>query len=114
MEIKTGIDILRKRRFLGSMKRGGKAFLERTFTPQELRQNTKEQLASIFCMKEAVMKALELPGNSWLMISTSRKENGKVVSSLLTQAIAGRIASLDTSISHDGEWIIGIAVCILR
>lgn len=114
MQTKIGIDIVLKSRFQKSLKTGKDAFQMRVFTPQELRQNSKDQLASIFCMKEAVIKALELPADSWLFINTNRKENGKVECSFLNAKLAQNIISLDTSISHEREWIIGAAIVLVR
>jgi phosphopantetheine--protein transferase-like protein len=114
MQVKTGIDLLNSKQFLSSLKSGGEKFEQRVFTPQEIRQNNLEQLASIFALKEAVHKALELPSGSWLKISTNRQTNGKVKFSLLDSALAEPILSLDSSISHDGRWIIAIAVIIIK
>lgn len=114
MNVKIGIDITRKSRFLKSSQSGRESFVQRLFSPQELRQNTHEQLASIFCIKEAVMKALELSHDSWLTINTNRKANGKIAVSLTDSKIAQKVVSIDTSISHDGEWVIGAAVVVLK
>ena len=114
MKIKTGIDIMEKKRFLESYEKGGEKFSSRIFTHQELKQNSKEQLASIFSMKEAIIKALQLPQSSWQVISTNRKGNGKVECSFTDEKIARKIKSLDTSISHDGGFIIAIAAAILE
>ena len=111
---KIGIDILSTKRFAKSLKQGGDTFLQRVFTPQELRQNSKEQLASIFCLKEAVIKALELSPGDWLLISTNRKQNGKIDCSLLSSTFSKRITSIDSSISHDRELIVGVAVIMLQ
>lgn len=114
MQIKVGTDILDKQRFLQSCKNGGNTFLEKLFTPYELRQNSQEQLASIFCLKEALVKALELPNSNWLNINTTRKNNGKVSCTFVQEDIARNILSLDTSISHEGEMIIAVAVIIMN
>lgn len=114
MNIKVGTDILDKRRFLKSCKNGGNTFLEKLFVPYELRENSQDQLASIFCLKEAIVKAMELPNSSWLSISTRRKENGKVNCTFTDEHIARRITSLDTSISHEGKMIIAVAVIIIE
>lgn len=114
MKFKVGVDIVSKKRFLKSYKRGKEGFLGRLFTPQELKQNSIDQLVSIFCLKEAVMKALELPQDSWLTISTNRTGNGKVDCSFVGRTIARKIISLDTSISHDAGLIIGVAVIVVE
>ena len=114
MMTKIGIDIARQKRFLDSLKKGKEPFLNRIFTPQELRQNSDLQLASIFSIKESVIKALELNYDSWLQISTDRKENGKVNCSLIEAELAKNIISLDTSVSHDGGWIIAVTVAVSK
>ncbi len=113
MLIKVGTDILDKNRFLKSYRNGGITFLEKLFTPYEIRENSIEQLASIFCLKEAVAKALELPKASWLSINTKRKENGKISCAFADESIARKITSLDTSISHEEKIIIAVAVIII-
>ena len=114
MNIRVGTDILKLTRFLKSLNNGKDSFTNHLFTPQEIRQNSREQLAGIFCVKEAVVKALELPHDSWLKISTNRTENGKVNISFLDSKIANMVKSLDTSISHDRGLIIATAVVILK
>lgn len=114
MQIKVGTDILDKDRFLKSCKNGGDTFLEKLFTPYELRENSKEQLASVFCLKEAIVKALQLPNSSWLSISTRRINNGKVSCTFTNETIARGITSLDTSISHEEKMIIAVAVIIIE
>ncbi len=114
MNIRVGTDIIDKSRFLESCKKGGNTFLEKLFTPIETRENSPEQLASIFCLKEAIVKALELPSSSWLEINTRRKSNGKVVCSFIDQNIARKISSIDTSISHEGNMIIAVCVVLIE
>lgn len=114
MNIKVGTDIIDKRRFLDSCKKGGSVFIEKIFTPYEIRESSQEQLASIFCLKEAIVKALELPNSSWLAINTRRKSNGKVTCSFTDQNLAQKITSIDTSISHEGNMVIAVCVVILE
>ena len=113
MNIKVGTDILNKERFLQSYKHGGQRFLEKIFTPEELRNNSTEQLASIFCLKEALVKAFHLSHSSWLEITTTRHVSGKVECSFLSGKIAKNVVSLDTSISHEDNLIIAVAVAIV-
>ena len=113
VKVKTGIDLLVINRFVNSYKKRGKAFSERIFSPQELSQNSSEQLASIFCLKEALIKALGLPKDSWLLISTNRKRNGKVECSFADSRIVRNIKSIDTSISHDGGMVVAVATALL-
>lgn len=113
MIVKTGIDILSRSRFSKSFN-SSEAFKYKIFTQQELGNNTPQQLASIFCLKESIIKALGLKSASWLMISTSRLENGKVVCSFLDPDIASKIESFDTSISHEKDFIVTTATFILK
>lgn len=114
MIIKTGIDVLDLNRFLSSAKKGKGAFLNRLFTPFEIRNNSPEQLASIFCVKESLTKTFELPYDSWLKINIARKKNGKLTCSFSEEKLAKKIISIDTSVSHEGNIIIAITVAILR
>lgn len=114
MVIKTGVDVLKTKRFLESAERGGDVFLKKIYTDYELRQNKGEQLASIFCVKEAIIKTMDLPPGSWLEINTKRNRRGKVECSFTNSEIARKVMALDTSVSHDGGLIIATAVAILK
>jgi holo-[acyl-carrier protein] synthase len=114
MEIKTGIDLLDKRRFFASLQNGGDTFLQKIFTPHELRENNHDQLASIFCLKEAVVKALEMTPGSWLAIHTQRKGNGKLTCTFESVELARTISSIDTSVSHEGDMVAAVAVILKK
>ncbi len=114
MQTKIGIDILNRLRFETAVTCGGQNFLERTFLPQELRQNTAFQLVSIFCVKEALIKALELSADSWRRISTNRDSSGKIRCSFISERTAAKIISLDVSVSHDEPWVIAVAVVVVK
>lgn len=114
MLIKCGVDILLAERFSQDTKKFGTTFLKKVFSNQELKQNTPDQLASIFCLKEALIKALGTKNISWLEISTSRNKDGKVDCSFTKINIARNIISMDTSISHDSGLIIAMAVILLK
>jgi len=67
MIVGTGIDIAEVERVAASMERFGKRFLERVFTPAEIRYceskaNKAEHYAGRFAAKEAAMKAI---GTGW-------------------------------------------------
>lgn len=114
MQVKVGIDILSKTRFLESVASGKEAFLEKIFTPQELRSNTHEQLASMFCLKEAVHKTFELIPGSWHSIHLRRLENGKISCTISPDILSVSIVSLDTSISHEDEIIVAVTSAIVE
>ena len=67
MIVGTGIDIAEVGRIAASIKRFGRRFLERVFTPDEIRYceskaNKAERYAGRFAAKEAAMKAI---GTGW-------------------------------------------------
>jgi phosphopantetheine--protein transferase-like protein len=112
--IKVGTDLLKLNRFIKSAENGKGPFLKRLFTPQELKQNSIEQLGSIFSLKEAAIKALSLSPGDWLKINTNRTKTGKVGITFLDSNLASKIISLDTSLSHDGGWIIAVVVAVIK
>lgn len=103
MKIKTGIDIVYLPRFKKALKNGGVNFLKRVYLDGELKDHQIARLAGIFAAKEAVMKALGLPFDSWLDICITYKKNGapKVE---FTHYLLQTNNSL--SISHDGNYVI--------
>ncbi|MDE3137111.1 MAG: holo-ACP synthase [Acidobacteriota bacterium] len=67
MIIGMGIDLTEVKRLEAAITRHGRAFLERVFTPAEIRyceshRNSAERYAARFAAKEAAMKAL---GTGW-------------------------------------------------
>ena len=67
MIVGTGVDIAEVERIAASIERFGQRFLERVFTPEEIRYceskaNKAERYAGRFAAKEAAMKAL---GTGW-------------------------------------------------
>ena len=67
MIVGTGIDITEVQRIANSIERFGRRFLERVFTPEEIRYceskaNKAERYAGRFAAKEAAMKAI---GTGW-------------------------------------------------
>lgn len=67
MIVGTGIDITEVRRIESAIERFGRRFLERVFTPEEVRYceskaNKAERYAGRFAAKEAAMKAI---GTGW-------------------------------------------------
>jgi phosphopantetheine--protein transferase-like protein len=114
MDVKLGIDLLDKRRFFESLQNGGTTFLQKIFTPHELRENSDDQLASIFCVKEAVLKAFEMSPGSWLTIHTQRKENGKLTCTFESVDLARSVSSIDISVSHEGDMVVAVAVILKK
>jgi len=81
----TGIDIAEVERVAASIQRFGKRFLERVFTPEEIRYceskaNRAERYAGRFAAKEAAMKAIGTGwsrGIRWQDIEVTRAPGGR-------------------------------------
>jgi len=101
--IKCGIDLVLNRRIKINL--NNPDFLRRIFTLKELKQNKKSKLTGIFALKEATMKAFgeKLP---WHSIEVLAKEGKKPLITLQDK----KFKSLDASISHDGDYTIGMVV----
>ena len=55
-------------------------------------------LSSIFALKESVIKALELPVDSWLEMEVVYKESGKTTINLSNMIKPKNLVSLDSSV----------------
>lgn len=107
MQIKTGCDLVNIARFRQAARRGGAAFLDRVFSPVELSGNVStESLAGVFAAKEAVVKALGLPADSWHKIEIIKNKEGRPEIKMLERT--GRIVSQDLSVSHDGDYVLAV------
>jgi len=81
----TGIDIAEVDRIAASMERFGLRFLERVFTPEEIRYceskaNKAERYAGRFAAKEAAMKAIGTGwrlGVTWQDVEVTRPPGGR-------------------------------------
>ena len=100
--IKCGIDLVENKRIEENIINS--SFLKKVFHPSELR-NKRSKLAGIFALKEASMKALGKKLN-WLDIEVSVKEGRKPEIKIENQ----KLKSIDASISHDGDYTIGMVV----
>jgi phosphopantetheine--protein transferase-like protein len=104
MNIACGIDLIYLPRFKKSLKNGGENFLRRIYHEQELIKTDTAHLAGIFAAKEAVIKALSLPTNSWHDILISYQSNGAPKVQLSN--VKSQLSSVALSISHDGNYVI--------
>ena len=115
MIVGTGIDITEVPRIAASMNRFGRRFLERVFTPEEIRYceskaNKAERYAGRFAAKEAAMKAIGTGwrlGVTWQDVEVERAPGGRP-----TMAFHGRAAEYfqklgavraHLSITHTGQ-----------
>lgn len=99
--IKCGIDLVLNKRIEDKI--GSPEFLIKIFHPEEIRNLKK--LAGIFALKEAYMKAIGKKIN-WLDIEVRAKEGKKPEIHINGK----KVKSIDCSISHDGEYTIGMVV----
>ena len=85
MIVGTGIDITEVQRIAASIERFGRRFLERVFTPEEIRYceakaNKTERYAGRFAAKEAAMKAIGTGwsrGVTWHDVEVRRSPGGR-------------------------------------
>jgi holo-[acyl-carrier protein] synthase len=115
MIVGLGVDITEVDRMEAAIERRGRAFLERLFTPSEIRycekhRNSAERFAGRFAAKEAAMKALGTGwarGVRWIDIEVVREPSGKPTLKLsgATLAIADSIGvrNIVVTITHDGN-----------
>jgi holo-[acyl-carrier protein] synthase len=115
MIVGLGIDIAEIDRIEASIRRHGRHFLERIFTPGEIaycerHRNKGERYAARFAAKEAAMKALGTgwrTGVRWVDIEVVRAPGGKP--SLKLAGGAGEVAAalgvrhISLSITHSGN-----------
>ena len=108
-----GVDIIEISRIEVLINRWGKTFLQRVFTPSELKlYNNAPSLAARFAAKEAVLKALGAcdKGISWQEIEILAELNGKPSVNLLgkakRQAEESTISKLNISLSHTKEYAV--------
>lgn len=112
MEIKTGIDLVHLPTFRKTLKRGGVNFLKKLYLPQELTNTQITHLAGLFAAKEAIMKALDLPPDSWHAIKIVNSPSGKPEVKLPHYAL--KLESHSLSISHHGNYVIAQFVGLVR
>jgi phosphopantetheine--protein transferase-like protein len=112
MIIKCGVDLVYLPRFKKSLKKGGENFLRRVYRKEELKKNNPEHLAGIFAAKEAVIKALSLPVDSWQDILITYKRSGTPEVKFLNHK--SLILNHSLSISHDGNYVIAYFVAIMK
>jgi holo-[acyl-carrier protein] synthase len=118
----TGVDLIQIARIDRAFTRFGQRFLDRVFTPDEVRysRHRVSELAARFAAKEAVSKALGVGmrvlsprGIGWLDVETLNEKGGKPYVILHNRAKAlAEEQGLDEwaiSLSHDG----GIAIAFV-
>lgn len=111
MQIRTGIDIVHLKRFENTMINNNN-MLKKIFHPSEIAHGTTNKLAAIFAVKEAVFKAFDMKDKDWHNIEVGYLKTGKPRFKLLREDNP-KIISIDTSISHEGEYVVGMVNVLL-
>ena len=113
-----GTDIIEIHRIRESIERFGDRFLNRVYTPEELRifNNRAHSLAAGFAGKEAVMKVLGTGnlGVAWREIEILHHRTGKPYVKLSARAEAEAeklgIVEMDISLSHSHVYATAVAI----
>ena len=115
MIVGLGVDITEVDRIEAAIKRHGRPFLERLFTPTEItycekHRHSAERFAGRFAAKEAAMKALGTGwahGVRWVDIEVVREPSGKPTLKLsgASREIADRLGvkNIALTITHTGN-----------
>jgi holo-[acyl-carrier protein] synthase len=122
--IGTGVDICEVPRIAQSIARFGDRFLQRVFTPEEIRycqmkKNSTERFAARFAAKEAAMKALGTGasrGVTWTTIEVAHAPGGRPILrfSEKTAEIAERLGVKRISLSLTHTESVALAMVILE
>jgi len=111
--IGTGVDITEVKRLKSAIEKWGDEFLDRIFTPQEIknarsRSSFYQHLAGRFAAKEAVFKALGNKSLSWKDVEVLNNEEGRPYCRLLN----GKSPKVQVyvSISHVKNYAVASAV----
>ena len=122
MIVGLGLDIAEVDRIEASIRRHGRAFVERIFTPAEIvycerHRNRAERFAGRFAAKEAAMKALGTGwahGVRWVDIEVVREPGGKPSLKLsgASREIASRLGvkNIVLTITHAGNTALAIVI----
>ena len=114
MEVKIGSDILQLKKFQNSFQRYPQKFKRDIFCESELRNSEISHLAGIFSAKEAVIKALDLKAGIWKSIEVGNLKSGKPFIRLNKEIFSENIESSDISISHHGDYVMAVAIFLIK
>ncbi|MBT3463970.1 4'-phosphopantetheinyl transferase superfamily protein [archaeon] len=110
MKIHTGIDMVKISNIEELIKNPKN--VEKTFSESELIDVKPHKLAGIFALKEAFFKASQIKIKKWKEIVVKKHDNGKPYIVFDNDLIDFKVSSMDCSISHDGEYVIGNVVLL--
>lgn len=123
MQLRQGIDLVSVPRIQQLIKKQGKSFLNRVFTPLEQaycdgKFRRFEHYAARFAAKEAFIKAVGLEAKHGLIfrdLEVRRHPSGKpflVVSSKLKKKLRLNSTQIEISLAHDGELAVATVLLI--
>lgn len=120
MAIKVGIDIVKVSRIRESIRRRGRVFLERIFTPEEIRICSRKasrdlSYAARFAAKEAFFKALggadkKLRYQDIEVQSLPSGAPALVLSSLMRKKLGLGRKSITVSLTHEKEFAVAVVI----
>lgn len=108
MNVRTGVDIIDLKLIHDTLEDPKQ--LQRLLHPSDLQRNTSEHIAGRIALKEATIKALGLNPGEWLNIYVHTEASGKPTLSILNPPSG--LQSIDGSISHHGDMVIGFVVAL--
>lgn len=85
--------------------------MARVFLQEELENQQIEHLAGIFAAKEAIIKALGMPFDSWYDIKIKYERSGRPKAEIFNPHIS--ILNSSISISHDGDYVVAYFAVLL-
>jgi len=108
--IKVGIDLIKISRMKEILK--NHETVRRIFNESEIENQDSKTLAGIFTLKEAFFKAAQIKIKKWNEVTIKKDENGKPFIIYDKNLVKFKISSIDCSLSHDGDYVIGIVIIL--
>jgi|SRR5699024_409946 len=121
-----GTDLVAVARFATLTERGGRRFLDRWFSPDEVAYSLSchkpaRHIAARFAAKEAVLKSLRSPGlvpPRWAEIEVTRDSAGlpgiRLHGSTSALAHSLGVGSVHVTLAHDGQYATATAVAVIN
>lgn len=110
--IVTGVDLVYIPRFKETVRNGGQSFFKRVFHEEELKNQDTVHLAGIFAAKEAIIKTLGLPVDSFHDIKVTNSPKGAPRAEVTNYQLP--ITHCSLSISHDRDYVVAQFVAIVK
>lgn len=88
-------------------------FVKRIYHKSEIYDLNLKKQASIFALKEAVFKALDMSSENWLEIEVSYSKTGRPLITLSNEIKPNNLISLDCSVTHENGLTQVIVIMLL-